>query len=548
MKHAKKQPAAHKPPKWLETATFYQIYPQSFCDTNGDGIGDIQGIISKLDYIQSLGVNALWLNPVFESPFRDAGYDISNFYKVAPRYGTNRDLKRLFQEAHRRGIRVCLDLVAGHTSSQHPWFKASSRARRNQYTDWYIWTDSAWDDREPNAIRGFSEREGGYLPNFFYFQPALNYGYAKPDPSKKWQLSVSDPSVQAVRREMRKIMKFWLDAGADGFRVDMAASLVRGDADGQGLRDLWKEFRQWLDRDYPEAVLISEWCHPHNSNAAGFDIDFMIHFGEPAYNALLGTWNRCVGGLNAGGAPVFFEREGGGDIRLFLDNYLHHYHGTAGRSYISLPTGNHDFPRHRRGRDERDMRVIYAMLFTMPGVPFIYYGDEIGMRYRENLTAKEGSYKNRTGTRTPMQWRRRRNAGFSTAPASKLYLPIDPAPDAPTVEEQESNPKSLLNLSRRLLALRKKYLALGNTGGFRPVYAEKKKYPFVYERSLGNERFWIAINPTGRPLKLSLPGLESAGAVEVLDTEMVAGPEKTALSMGPVSFGVFRIKDKSRDS
>jgi maltose alpha-D-glucosyltransferase/alpha-amylase len=223
-----KRSREHRPPRWLESAVFYQIYPQTFYDTNGDGIGDIAGIIAKLDYLESLGVNALWLGPVFDSPFGDAGYDISDFYKVAPRYGTNRDLQRLFREAHQRGMHVCLDLVAGHTSNQHPWFTASARPEKNKYTNWYIWTDSAWNGTESNAIRGFSQRDAGYLPNFFFFQPALNYGYAKPDPKKPWQLPVTHPDVQAVRAELRKIMKFWLDLGADGFRVDMASSLVRG--------------------------------------------------------------------------------------------------------------------------------------------------------------------------------------------------------------------------------------------------------------------------------------------------------------------------------
>ena len=534
----------HRPPAWLASAVFYQIYPQSFCDSNGDGIGDLPGILSKLDYPQSLGVTALWLNPVFESPFGDAGYDISDFYKVAPRYGTNRDLARLFREAHRRGMKVCLDLVAGHTSTQHPWFQASARPESNPHTDWYVWTDSVWNDSEPKAIRGFSVRDGGYLPNFFYFQPALNYGYAQPDPKQPWQLPVTHPAVQAVRAELKKIMKFWLDQGADGFRVDMASSLVRGDADGCGLRALWHGYRSWLDSEYPEAVLIAEWCNPRQTIAAGFDIDFLIHFGEPAYNAYLGTWNRVLDGGKSHEPPVFFERAGKGDIRRFLDNYLHHYRAVQGRGYISMPTGNHDFPRHRRGRDrdERDLRVILAALLTMPGVPFLYYGDEIGMRYLENLPAKEGSYKNRTGTRTPMQWTKGRNAGFSTAPAAKLYLPVDPAPDAPAVAEQEKDPASLLHLTRRLLALRRDYPALGNTGGFRPVYAEKKKYPFVYERSQGRQKFWIALNPSARPLRLTLPRKTSVETIEALGASLTARPTRTQLTMEPVSYGIFRVK------
>jgi maltose alpha-D-glucosyltransferase/alpha-amylase len=541
LKKVASKSATHQPPRWLETAVFYQIYPQSFCDTNGDGIGDLPGIISKLDYLQSVGITALWLSPVFESPFGDAGYDVADFYNVAARYGTNKDLARLFKEAHRRKMRVCLDLVAGHSSNQHPWFKASSQPEKNKYTNWYVWTDSAWNGTEANAIRGLSDRDAGYLPNFFYFQPALNYGYAKPDPKKKWQLPVTHPDVQAVRQELKKIMKHWLDLGCDGFRVDMAASLVRGDADGSGLRALWRFYRQWLDKDYPEAVLIAEWCNPRRAIEAGFDIDFLIHFSEPAYNILLGTpWSQE---LKPHRPPVFFDRNGKGDITRFLKNYLPHYQKTKGRGYISLPTGNHDFPRHSRHRNERDLRVIHAMLLTMPGTPFIYYGDEIGMRYLENLTAKEGSYQNRTGTRTPMQWSKGRNAGFSTAPASKLYLPVDPAPNAPTVAEQDGDPASLLNQTRGLLALRRMHPALGNASGFRPIYAKKNTYPFVYERFLGKERIWIAINPSEQKFTIPLPRIKSAEILSALDSSLTASPAGQAiLTMKPVSFGIFAIK------
>ena len=176
-------------PKWLSSAVFYQIYPQSFYDSNGDGIGDIGGIIKKLDYVQSLGCNAIWLNPCFESPFNDAGYDVTDFCRVAPRYGTNADLRRLFSTARRRGIRVCLDLVAGHTSIDNPWFVQSCRPTKNKYSDWFIWTDD-WARPTPlgfKFVNGFAPRNGSYLANFFCSQPALNYGFADPDPDYPWQ-------------------------------------------------------------------------------------------------------------------------------------------------------------------------------------------------------------------------------------------------------------------------------------------------------------------------------------------------------------------------
>ena len=222
---------------WLNDAVVYEIYPQSFYDTNGDGIGDLRGIIEKLDYIESLGFTAIWLNPINESSFRDAGYDITDFYKVASRYGTNDDYKELCDKAHSRGMKVIFDLVAGHTSVDHPWFIESSKDEKNQYTNRYIWTDDTFDNEE--GIAGYSERNGNYITNFFWSQPALNYGYAHPDPKKAWQLSVDHPDCIATKEELKKIIDFWIDLGTDAFRVDMAASLIKGDTDGSFMKAFW---------------------------------------------------------------------------------------------------------------------------------------------------------------------------------------------------------------------------------------------------------------------------------------------------------------------
>ena len=529
-------------PNWLNTATFYEIYPQSFLDTNGDGIGDLPGIISKLDYISSLGANALWLNPVFESPFGDAGYDVSDFRKVAPRYGTNADLKRLFKEAHKRGMRVVLDLVAGHTSVEHPWFKASRKHQQNPYTDYYTWTPTVWTDGGPGRwINGAGPRDGNYLANFFWFQPALNYGYAKPDPAHPWEQPVDAPAPRAMRAELEAIMRFWLDAGCDGFRVDMAASLVKGPPDSPELRALWQDFRGWMGRDYSHAVLISEWSNPKQALSAGFHIDFMIHFGEPAYNALVGTWGDVKG--DARDPHVFFERAGGGDILGFTENYLEHYEATKNQGFIALPTGNHDYPRLSRGRTEAELRGVHAMLLTMPGVPFIYYGDEIGMNYLEDLEAKEGSYANRTGTRTPMQWTSGRNKGFSSAPASKLYLPVDPSSTAPDVASQIDDPTSHLQFIRDLLALRHKHPALGNLGGFRVLYAKKKAYPFVYERSAEGEQFVIVLNPraeASRSTALDLPADASYEPVFETGIKLERLRGRWVADAPAITWGIFR--------
>lgn len=493
-------------PQWLDEAVFYQIYPQSFYDSNGDGIGDLPGIIEKLDYVRSLGVNAVWLNPCFDSPFRDAGYDVRDYRRVAPRYGANLDLKNLFEEARRRGIRVLLDLVPGHTSVEHPWFQSSCRHEKNEYSDWYIWTDSAWKWDVPGLriVSGHAERDGAYVTNFFYFQPALNYGFARIDPNHPWQQPVDAPGPRRVREEIRNLMKFWLDQGASGFRVDMSGWLVKSDPDYKANIELWQEMRSWFDQEYPEAVLVAEWGRPAIAIEAGFHVDLMLPFGMPGYTSLLRKPNGQGPGSDRYGFS-FFDSGGRGNIREFLDDYTSHYEKTKERGLIAPNTGNHDtVPRLSEGRSWDDLEVVFIWLLSMPGTPFLYYGDEIGMRTIHGLPSKEGAY-GRTGLRTPMQWSEGPNAGFSSAPSEALYLPVDKAPDRPTVAAQERDPASLLNRVRRLIALRKAHPALCATGGFEVVYAEAGKYPFVFKRTKGDQTLLVAVNPSARPVEVSLP-------------------------------------------
>ena len=494
-------------PSWLETAIFYEIYPQTFYDSNGDGIGDLPGILQKLDHLVSLGVNALWLNPCFESPFGDAGYDVADYYKVAPRYGTNDDLRRLFEAAHQHGIHILLDLVAGHTSIECTWFKESCKHEPNPYSDWFIWTDSVWTPPLPGLqnVRGYAERNGAYVVNFFYMQPALNYGFATPDPQYPWQQPVDAPGPRAVRQEMKNIMKFWLDMGADGFRVDMAASLVKNDPDKIATSAFWQDVRAWLDRNYPQAALVSEWSNPKLAIPAGFHMDFTLHFGMSGYTGLFRKPFRDAlqGGDRYGWS--YFDASGHGNIRQFLDEYLIHYEKTQGLGFISIPSGNHDIaPRLANGRSIQELKVVFLFLLTMPGVPFIYYGDEIGMRFVEGLPSKEGGYY-RTGSRTPMQWDSTSNAGFSTAPADWLYLPVDDHPNRPEVATQEADPDSLLNTVRKLVELRKTHPALCASGAFEPVFAEAGHSLFVYRRTQPSEDLLVALNPANQPVEVRLP-------------------------------------------
>lgn len=485
-------------PAWLADAVFYEIYPQSFYDSNGDGIGDLEGIRQKLDYVQSLGCNVIWLNPCFDSPFGDAGYDVRDFRLIAPRYGSNADMQKLVDDCHRRGMRICLDFVPGHTSVEHPWFRESCKPTPNRYSNRYVWTDSVWTGAPGfNTINAYSDRDGQYVTNFFWFQPALNYGFAKPDPNKPWQLPTDHPDVLALKAEMRAIMQFWLDMGVDGFRVDMASSLVKGDTDGAAMRAYWGEMRTWLRRHYPEAMLIAEWSNPVASIPAGFHVDFMIHFGTPAYTALFRNEPERNCWPMPPNPPSFFDPAGKGDVSVFLEHYLEAYEKTRQIGYISLPTGNHDIARLSAGRDWDDLKVAMAFLFTMPGVPTLYYGDEIGMQYQRGLISKEGGF-GRTGARTPMQWRKGRNAGFSTAAARQLYLPVDRDP-ARTVATQEQDPDSLLNFVRAILALRRAQAPLGNDGEFELVHGQRGSSALVYLRRQGQRQLLVAINPAAAP-------------------------------------------------
>ncbi len=474
-----------KGPAWLDHAVFYEIYPQSFLDTNADGIGDLEGIIQKLDYIRSLGCNAIWMNPCFESPFGDAGYDVSDYYSIAPRYGTNRDMQRLFEAAHSRGIRVFLDLVPGHTSIEHKWFRESCRAERNAYTDRYVWTN---DNRETPGnmgyLRGISERNGTCAFNYYSFQPALNYGYYQPDPEKPWQQSMDAPGPQATVHEMESIMRFWLDMGCDGFRVDMAMSLVKGDPDEEGTIRLWQHFREFYDREYPDCALISEWGNPEHSLRGGFHMDFLLHFGPSHYLDLF-----------RGPAP-YFSRQGNHSLRAFMEKYLEYARQAGDTGMICIPSGNHDMDRMARHLSQDEMKLAFLFLMTMPGVPFLYYGDEIGLRYLENLKSKEGGYQ-RTGARTPMQWDHTTNAGFSQAAPHKLYLPVDTSSDRPTVEEQEADPDSLLHTVRTLIHLRLQEAALGNRAGFELV---SDALPLVYQRGTDAGKALVILNPSMEPV------------------------------------------------
>lgn len=511
-------------PKWLDQAIFYEIYPQSFLDTNADGIGDLNGVIRKLDYIRDLGCNALWLNPCFVSPFGDAGYDVADYYTVAPRYGTNEDLKRLFREAHRRDMHVLLDLVPGHTSWDHPWFRESCKAERNAFTDRYIWTDSIWNSPENLAcIRGISERDGSCVTNFFSHQPALNYGFY--EVTQPWQQPMDAEGPLATREAMKDVMRFWLQMGCDGFRVDMAGSLVKNDPESKGTIRLWQDIRAFLDREFPEAAMVSEWGEPDKSLQGGFHMDFLLQFGPSHYNDLF----RC--------AEPFFSSRGKGDASAFVQKYLENYEKSERKGLMCIPSGNHDMCRLAHTLHGEELKIAFAFLLSMPGAPFLYYGDEIGMHYVEGLKSVEGGYE-RTGARTPMQWDRTTNAGFSAAPREKLYIRQDDRPGCPTVEAQMAEEGSLWREIQRLITVRKAHPALQSNGEIEFVFCEKRAYPLAYVRTGGGEKLLILLNPSNQTASFAC-GLNPGRAVYTYGG--TAAAKKGTVTVPPCSAGFYKL-------
>ncbi|MGP4046605.1 alpha-amylase family glycosyl hydrolase [Streptomyces sp. 2A115] len=524
-------------PAWLADAVFYQIYPQSFADSNGDGIGDFNGIAERLDHLAWLGVNTVWLNPCFTSPFGDAGYDVADYLTVAPRYGTNDDLAKLVDHAGRRGIRVLLDLVAGHTSDEHPWFKASANDPDDHR---YIWRSEGPEGPEGLAdgfVASPGSRPGAYLPNFFAFQPALNFGYARENPAEPWRQPVDAEGPRANREALRTIMDHWLRLGVSGFRVDMASSLVKDDPDKAETSKLWTELRHWLDRAHPDAVLLSEWGDPEVSVPAGFHTDFFLQFGGTADGLpLRSLWSNGTGTVHSHWDPLdcFFDPSGKGSPRPFVEAWQQASTALGSGGFISLPTANHDFSRlHCGPRTAEQLPAAFAFQLTWPTLPAIYYGDEIGMRYVPDLPDTEGSVLgpryNRAGSRTPMQWDESPNAGFSTS--DHPYLPIDPGPDRPTVAAQRADAASLLHLVRRLIALRTRTPELGSGGSVEVLHAG---YPFVYVRG---ERYLVVVNPQQEQVSYSLDGIRPGRAVEASGVESDGGTI-TARGFG---YGIFAV-------
>ena len=503
--------------KWIKDAVFYHIYPISFYDSNGDGYGDLQGIIQKLDYLKDLGINAIWVSPFYKSSFMDGGYDIIDFCSVDERFGTMEDFESLVAKCKELKIRIIIDLVIGHTSFNAPWFLESAKDEINKYSDYYIWTESNLTKYKDRTIHGLYPRDGGYYINYYACQPALNYGFNRIEKSNNiddayssansWQMKYDDERLTPLREEIINVMRFWLNKGIDGFRVDLANSLVKGcrfdsdnDEDNEGMIWLWDKLMSPIRQEYPEVAFVSEWVCPTNAvGKCGFDVDFFAHDIE-CYNDLF----RNEKGTNL---LSFFEKgysyfgeSGKGDIEPFINYAANTFERIDGRGYFSVPSGSHDQVRISTGKGEDALCATFAFLLTTRHVPFIYYGDELGMSHNFNIN-KDGGYL-RTGARTPMQWDNSFNRGFSTS--NKLYLPTNDKTEE-SVESQNARDDSLLNTVKALLKIRESNECLRAEASIEYI-SSKCGDLLIYARKNNDECIYIAINETENSKVLEFSG------------------------------------------
>ena len=507
--------------KEISNSIIYNVYPTSFYDSNGDGIGDLNGITEKLDYIKQFA-DIIWINPVYKSPFRDGGYDISDYYTIDEKFGTLEDVKLLTEKAHSLGLKILFDLVVGHTSDKHKWFIESQKAERNEYSDYYIWNDDVFGNCPYKHISGNSERNGNYLINFFSFQPALNYGFAE----KKfdWQNLYTDKVCEKVHDEVIKICKYYLALGVDGFRVDLASSIVKDDVNGECSCKVWRKIFSEVRKEYKDAIFLSEWGEPKYAVANGdFDIDFLTHCYNEGYNNLF----RKEPGTNAfkSDGNSFFRKEGKGEADTFFDYFLDNLQKTKDKGYISVPSGNHDLPRISIGRTSDELKTVFAFILALPNIPTIYYGDEIGMPY-SNINNKDGGY-NRTGSRTPMQWSAEKNAGFSKTDG-ELYLPVNENYTTVNCEAMEADNNSLLNTLKKLVDIKRKYLSDFSLNCDFEVLS--RTYPLVFTRKRKEKQFFCAVNPSNKNFEIELP--ENSEVLISCNTEIKDG----FIKIGALSF------------
>jgi alpha-glucosidase len=501
---------------WWRSGIFYQIYPRSFQDSDGDGVGDLAGIIHRLPYLLTLGVDAIWLSPIFVSPMADFGYDIADYTGIDPMFGTMQDFDALVKAAHESGLKIILDLVPNHTSDQHPWFLEARRSRTDPRRDWYIWRDGKADGSPPN--NWLSEFGGSAWAYDAGSKQYYYHAFLAQQPDLNWR----NPAVRAA---MYDVMRFWLRKGVDGFRVDVLWHLIkdaefrdnppnpgyiegrppherimsRYSADQPEVQDVVVEMRRVMD-EFDARVLIGEIYLPVQR--------LMAYYGKDLTGAQL-PFNFAL--LSA----PWHAR----DIEAIIDDYEKALPAGAWPNWV---LGNHDRPRvaSRVGHDQA--RVAAMLLLTLRGTPTLYYGDEIGMQqvpiapdqvrdpFEKNVP---GIGVGRDGCRTPMQWSANANAGFS---AVAPWLPVAADFTHENVVNLTADRRSILQLHRALISLRKQHAALVS-GSYRSVTAQGDV--LLYRREGEGEVITIALNLGDDPVALSTEGHGLDGEI-LLSTEL----------------------------
>jgi alpha-glucosidase len=487
---------------WWKRGIVYQIYPRSFQDSNRDGIGDLKGICSRLDYLAWLGVDAIWISPIYSSPMADFGYDVADYCGIDPIFGTMEDFDRLVEEAHAKDLKVILDFVPNHTSDQHPWFQESRSSRTNPKRDWYIWRDAGLDGAPPNnwiSNFGGSAWEWDEATGQYFY-----HAFLKEQPDLNWR----NPEV---REAMYDALRFWLDRGVDGFRVDVIWHLIKDaelrdnppnlgyqpsqaeinrflqvySADQPEVHEVVSEMRRVLE-EYPERVLIGEIYLPlerlvayYGEDLSGAHLPFNFQLIQTAWNAR--------------------------EIATLIDEYEAALPEGGWPNWV---LGNHDQPRIGARIGPRQARVAAMLLLTLRGTPTMYYGDELGIGKVEipPEAVQDPWEKNEPGlglgrdpARTPMHWDGSEAAGFTSA---KPWLPLDPRFPSCHVEGLRNDPASILMLYRRLIELRRQHLAL-SVGSYRLVAAQGDV--LAYERRRGTDHFLVALNLGHAPHTVALP-------------------------------------------
>ena len=536
---------------WYKDAVIYQIHVRTFHDSNGDGIGDFEGLETRLDYLQELGINAIWLMPFFPSPLRDDGYDIADYNAVHPSYGTLEDFRKFLESAHERGIRVIIELVANHTSDQHPWFKESRSSPDNPRRDWYVWSDT--DTRYKGTRIIFLDTEKSnwawdpiskafYWHRFFNHQPDLNY---------------DNP---AVCEEMWNVMKFWLEMGVDAFRLDAIPYLVeREGTNCENLPETHAVLKQWrrkLDENFPGRMLLAEanqWpadLRPYFGDGDEFHMAFHFPLMPRMFMGLKLEDRKPITEILQQTPEIppscqwslFLRNHDELTLEMVTDmerDYMYDSYAESKTMRLNLGIRRRLAPL--LNNDRRRIELMNGMLMSLPGTPIIYYGDEIGMGDNINLG-------DRNGVRTPMQWTGETNAGFSTAPPERLYAPLiqDPVYGYPAVNvlRQRASEHSLLNWMQLIITVRRSTAVFGR-GSIEFLYPANHRI-LAYVRRLGNETVLVVNNlsSTAQAVELDLRHYKGNIPIEMSGRNMFprVGDVPYLLTMGPYQFFWFRLR------